>query len=156
MARIRKPFFSNCSIMSPMAFLATASGLTMVKVRCRVFMISLFILGSFDGCLPFGMSQARPSLGPRSSAHSRHHSLTDVRRRFGHANPSSFHGFDFLGGSTLATGNDGASVAHSASRRSRLPGDESHHWLLHPSLYVLSSSFFRVATDFPDHHHHFG
>src|SRR5271170_2936680 len=41
MARMRNPFFSNCSMMSPTAFLRTASGLTMVKVRCKVFISSV-------------------------------------------------------------------------------------------------------------------
>ena len=33
MAMIRKPFFSNCSMMSPIALRFTASGLTIVSVR---------------------------------------------------------------------------------------------------------------------------
>src|SRR5215471_13540817 len=38
---MRKLFFSNCSIMSPMALRRTASGFTMVKVRSRVFINSV-------------------------------------------------------------------------------------------------------------------
>src|SRR4029077_7488466 len=43
MARIRNPVFSNCSMMSPIAFLRTASGLTIVRVRCKVFILSLVL-----------------------------------------------------------------------------------------------------------------
>ena len=45
MARMRKLFFSNCSMMSPIALRRTASGLTMVNVRCRVFISSVVVLG---------------------------------------------------------------------------------------------------------------
>src|ERR1035438_2519764 len=46
MARMWKPFFSNCSMMSPTAFFFTASGLTMVNVRCSVFMNWFSVPGS--------------------------------------------------------------------------------------------------------------
>src|ERR1700722_9918513 len=152
MAMMRKPFFSNCSIMSPMAFLATASGLTIVKVRCRVFMISLFVLGR---CLTTeNIKSGVLRLGCRT--HRRHYGLPNVRRRLGDANSGRFHGLNLLRRRALAPGNDGASMAHSASRRRGLTGDESHHRLLHSSLYVFGSSFFGVSADFPDHHHHFG
>src|SRR5260370_42411224 len=62
MARMRKPFFSNCSMMSPTAFLRTASGLTMVKVRCRVFMLSdcplTYVSRSWDSLNNYGSHQS--------------------------------------------------------------------------------------------------
>src|ERR1700722_16879193 len=46
-------------------------------------------------------------------------------------------------------------MAHTPSRRRRLPRDESNYWLLHVRLDKVRSGFFRVAADLPDHDHGF-
>src|SRR5215472_9724272 len=54
MAMMRNPFFSNCSMMSPMAFFRTASGFTMVRVRWSVFISVVgpwsFVIGRDVAC----------------------------------------------------------------------------------------------------------
>src|SRR5277367_4694209 len=145
MASIRKPLFSNCSIMSPTAFLATASGLMMVKVRCRVFIVESFVLGRWSLVSGF-----------RRYTHGRDNSLANFSGRFGNSNSCRFHGLDLLGGSSLPAGNDRAGMAHPPSRRRSLTRNESHHRLFHPRLHVFRSSFLGVASDFPDNHYHFG
>src|SRR5215472_18471310 len=116
---MRKLFFSNCSIMSPMALRRTASGFTMVKVRSRVFIDS--IVGRRLG---FVGSRAIPKLSfcakgrtcaflfsPRRSPipivreeilgsrarlhpHRRCHGFAYLGGRVAHANSCGFHGFD--------------------------------------------------------------
>src|SRR5580704_5729146 len=166
MARMWKPFFSNCSMMSPIAFLATASGFTMVKVRCRVFIVGRrsFVVRFYlsrDATVSNPIADCHPERSegswslpapprlllpadttihrfarndnPSLNFHSerRHQRLPNVRWRFCHADPGRFHGFDFLRSRAFAAGDDRSGVAHAASGRSSLPGDESNHWLLH-------------------------
>ena len=75
---------------------------------------------------------------------------------FATSNPRRFHGLDLLRRRALAAGDDRAGVAHAASRRRGLAGDESDHRLLHVRLHVLRRGLFGVAADFADHDHGFG
>ena len=47
-------------------------------------------------------------------------------------------------------------MAHAASRRRGLSGDESDYRLFHPRLHIFRRSFFGIAADFADHHDDFG
>src|SRR5579864_2324739 len=71
--------------------------------------------------------------------------------RLRHSNPTAFECLDLLRGGSLPAGNDGAGMAHTASRRSGLPRDEAHNRLLHVLLHELGSEFFGVTADFTDH-----
>ena len=62
----------------------------------------------------------------------------------------------FSDGGAMPAGNDRAGVAHAASRRRGLPGDEADHRLLHSRLHKFRRGFFRVAADLADHDHRFG
>src|SRR5271154_5101462 len=142
MARMWKPFFSNCSMMSPTAFLATASGFTMVRVRCRVFIIVVGRLSLVVGLMLFA--------GTRYSVldfncERRHKRFPNRCWRFCHADAGRFHGLDLLRSRALAAGNDRAGMAHAASGRRGLPGDEAHHRLLHMGPHKLRCGFFGVA-----------
>src|SRR5205823_2731823 len=97
MDRIRKWFFSNCSMMSPIAFLRTASGLTIVRVRCKVFIFELVVI--------LGLSVDFVS-------HGRGHGFTDISRRGAHANSCSLHGLDLFRRSAMPTGDNRSSMAH--------------------------------------------
>ncbi len=50
-----------------------------------------------------------------------------------------------------AAGDDGAGVAHAASGRRGLAGDEADHRLLHVGLDVGRGGLLGVAADFADH-----
>src|SRR5580693_9850771 len=125
MARMWKPFFSNCSMMSPTAFLATASGFTMVRVRCRVFIIGRLFLDSWLLDLFYVLGTSYSALDFNSQR--RHERLPDIRGRFRHADAGRFHHFDLLRGCALAAGDDCTGVTHAASGRRSLPGDEANH-----------------------------
>src|SRR5580692_445149 len=156
MARMWKPFFSNCSMMSPTAFLATASGFTMVRVRCRVFIMGRLFLDSWllDLFWLLGTGTRYSALDLNSQR--RHKRLPYGRWRFCHADAGRFHHFDLLRGCALAAGNDRPGVTHSASRRRGLPGDEADHRLLHVGLHKFRGGFFGIAADFTNHNHGFG
>ena len=62
------------------------------------------------------------------------------------------HGFVFLRGRSRSAADDRARVAHAASRRRGLPGNQTHDGLFHVRFDVLGSLFLRVAADFADHH----
>lgn len=49
--------------------------------------------------------------------------------------------------------NDRPRMAHPAAWRSRRPGDERHHRLLHIRLHPIRRVNFRTAPNLPDHHH---
>src|SRR6185437_3448445 len=110
-ARMRKWFFSNCSMMSPIAFLRTASGLTMVRVRCKVFIFELGVI----------------LLSVNFVSHGRGHGFANISLRCAHANTGSLHGFDLFRRGPMPTRNDRASMTHAASRRSSLAGDKTDH-----------------------------
>ena len=67
-------------------------------------------------------------------------------------NPRRSHSFVFLDGGTRAAADNRARVAHAASRRRCLPGDQSDDRLFHMVLDVGGGLLFRVAADFADHH----
>src|ERR1700733_5394546 len=152
MARMWKPFFSNCSMMSPTAFLATASGFTMVRVRCRVFIVARSSL-VLSGCWF--------SLGTRSSvldfnSQRRHQRFPDGRWRFRDSNAGRFHGLDLLRRRSLTAGNNGSSMTHTASWRCGLAGDEADYRLLHVSLHKFRRGLLGVAANLAYHDHGFG
>ena len=55
-----------------------------------------------------------------------------------------------FGGRALASGDDRSGVAHAASRRRGLSGDEANHRLLDMLFHILRRSLFRCAADFAD------
>ena len=65
---------------------------------------------------------------------------------------------DLLGGSTLASSNDGTSVAHTAAWRGSLSGNEADNRKVAVvvSTEPLSSLFFSLTTDLTDHDDTFG
>src|ERR1039458_7173868 len=82
--------------------------------------------------------------------------FADVSRRFRDLEAGLFHGGHLFGRGALAAGDDRAGVAHTASGRRCLSGDEPHHRLLHVHPDELRGDLLRVATDFPNHDHGFG
>src|ERR1700680_1241826 len=155
MARLRDPFFSNCSMMSPTAFLRTASGLTIVKVRCNVF-IFRFSPRSID---------LRFSLRSRGYSHCGGNGLADLSGRPRHPDAGCFHSLDLFFSSSSSAGDNRTGVAHAASGRrglacdesydrlspAGLACDESYDRLSHARFDVLSRSLFGIAADFTDH-----
>src|SRR3984957_4040682 len=61
------------------------------------------------------------------------------------------HGFVLLRGCTCATADDRSRVAHAATWRRGLPGNQSHDGFVHVVFDVSGSLFFGVAADFADH-----
>ena len=64
--------------------------------------------------------------------------------------PSRFQRFHLFGCRPLAAGDDGAGMAHAASRRRGDTGDEADHRLLHVLLDELGGFFFRITADLAD------
>src|SRR5215475_8076431 len=139
MARMRKLFFSNCSMMSPMALRRMASGLMMVKVRSRVF-----------------ISSPQRQLSSCSQPQGCRHRLSDFGWRAAHPDSRSLHGLDFFPGGALSPGNNCPGVAHAPSRRSRLPGYKPDHGLFHTLFHELRSRLFGIAANLPNQDHGFG
>src|SRR4029079_18251714 len=131
MLRIWKPFFSNCSMMSPTAFLRTASGLMIVRVRSRVFIIFRILVNLEILPLP-NLADYLHSYTHRSQC-----CFADYGWRPGYPNSSRFHGLNFLFRGSFAAGDDRAGMPHAASRRSGLSSDETDHRLLHVIFYIL-------------------
>src|SRR5437764_9009217 len=125
--------------MSPMARLATASGLMMARVRWMVFIRFQFSVASFQ-FLSFAHSRAQGG----------NHGVADSGGRIRDANASRLQRFDLLGRRAVAAGDDGSGVPHASSWRRSLSGDESHHWLTHVLTDILGGSFFGVAANFAD------
>src|SRR5271155_5754197 len=65
-------------------------------------------------------------------------------------NPSGTHRFVFVRSSSLAAADDCAGVAHAASRRRGLAGNEADNRLSYVLLDVFRGDFFRIAADFAD------
>src|SRR5712691_5469468 len=151
---MRKPFFSNCSMMSPTPFLATASGFTMVRVRCRVFIVGRES-SVLSRCL-FRLLLGTWYLVLNFNSQRRYEGFPDGRRRFCHADSRRFHGPDLLRSRSLAAGDDRSGMAHAASRRRGLPGNEAHDRLLHFRFHKFRCGFFGVTADLTNHDHGFG
>ena len=80
--------------------------------------------------------------------HRLEHGHTELSRRITDSDASSLESPDFVGGSTLATSNDGASVAHATSGGSSDTSNEANDGLLGAALLnELSRFFFSGATD---------
>src|SRR5882762_10852100 len=77
-------------------------------------------------------------------------SAAEVRGSFDRADSGGGHRGVFVFGSALPAADDGAGVAHPATRRRRLPGDEADDGLLHIGLNPFGGALFRVAADFAD------
>src|SRR5688572_8231785 len=141
-------------MMSPVAFRFTASGLMMASVLCSVLIRSFFL---FPGEIYFSLILL---IVPRGTScghtHRRRHCLPDIRRRLRHPDPRRLQRRDLLLRRTLAAGDDGARVPHSASRRRCLSGNERHYRLLHVPPDVLRRLLLRVAADLADQHNGFG
>src|SRR5689334_10003613 len=82
--------------------------------------------------------------------------LAEARRRGRYADARGLHGGDLVLGSALAAGDDGAGMAHAASRRRRAAGDEADHRLLAAFFCFAGDEFGRLflgrAADLADHH----
>src|SRR5206468_6870736 len=74
----------------------------------------------------------------------------EVRGSFYGADAGGSHRGVLVLGGALAASDNRASMAHAASRRGGLPGDEADDGLLHVGLDPLRGAFFRVAADFAD------
>src|SRR5664279_1109228 len=158
MAKMRKPFFSNCSMMSPTAFFFTASGLMMVSVRCSVFISQVSGLRCQRSVKPINSLCGGADGGLLLNFHTQcgRERFSDVGWRLRNFEAGFFHGCNLLGRRALAAGDDRAGVAHAASGRRSLSGDKTHDRLLHVRLDKLRSDLFRVATDLADHDYGFG
>mmetsp|Transcript_12884 Transcript_12884/g.23233 ORF Transcript_12884/g.23233 Transcript_12884/m.23233 type:complete len:239 (+) Transcript_12884:104-820(+) len=86
-------------------------------------------------------------------SHGLHHSRAQLRRRPSDVNPSSLQGCKFFVGTALSTGDDGTSVTHPSTRRSRHPRNEPHHRLIRIAIISppLRSLLFRISTNLPNH-----
>src|SRR5262249_25292200 len=169
MARIRKEFFSNCSMMSPIAFLRTASGLTMVRVRWRVFIpfvdpwsffVETLLAASLAEIGNFAPGESRRSeLNLNGGLHAYSDGggerFADRGRGLRHLDSCCFQGLHFFRGRAFAARDNGAGVAHTAARRGGLAGDKTDDWLFHVRFYEFGGGFFGVAADFADHDHGF-
>src|SRR5689334_15024028 len=136
-----KPFWWMVLIMSPVACLATASGLMMARVRCWVFMISRWslVVGRWsDGA-------------DTAFLHCIEQGFPDQRRRLHYGDARGFERLHLLGRRAVTAGNDRTGVAHAASRRRGLAGDEGDHRLLHVLFDVLGGLLLGVAADLADH-----
>src|ERR1700733_2276705 len=82
--------------------------------------------------------------------------FANVRRGFCNFEASAFHGGNLFCGRAFAAGDDGASMAHAASGRCGLSGNEAYHGLLHVRLDEIGRGFFGIAADFADHDYRLG
>src|SRR5438552_13852544 len=87
---------------------------------------------------------------PETSFQSRGESRAEVRGRFDGSDTRSGHCGVFVFGRALPAADDGSRMAHAASRRSGLPGDETDDRLLHVGLDPFRGALFGVAADFAD------
>src|SRR6266851_8165720 len=74
----------------------------------------------------------------------------EVRGSFDGADAGGGHRSVLVPGGTLTAADNRASVAHAASRRRSLPGDEAHNRLLHIGFNPFRGAFFGVPADFTD------
>src|SRR5712692_761394 len=74
----------------------------------------------------------------------------DVGRTLDHKNTRGFHCRHLLSGSSLTSGDDRASVTHSATRRRRLACDKSDHRLGHILSHEPRGLFLSRAADLAD------
>src|SRR5260370_31505404 len=77
--------------------------------------------------------------------------FADLSWRFRDPEASFFHGLNLLACSALAAGDDCAGVAHAASGRRCLSGDEAPRRLLPIRLDTLRRGLRPISADFPDH-----
>src|SRR5882762_2501174 len=77
-------------------------------------------------------------------------SAAEVRGSFDRADSGGGHRGVFVFGSALPAADDGSSVAHPATRRRGLSGNEADDGLLHIGLNPFGGALFRVAADFAD------
>src|SRR5215469_196704 len=100
---MRKPFSWIMAIMSPVAFLATASGLTIEKVRCNVCIRPSYLLKK---CF------RRDGAQHRLLSNTREQSLGNHCRGFRHCDARALQGLHLFTGRTVASRNDRARMAH--------------------------------------------
>src|SRR6266700_5458933 len=74
----------------------------------------------------------------------------EVRGSFDGADAGGGHRSVLVPGGALAAADNRASMAHAASRRRSLPGNEADNRLLHIGFNPFRRAFFGVATDFTD------
>src|SRR5271165_1589023 len=80
-----------------------------------------------------------------------HQRFTDFGWCLCHVNSGGLHGLDLLLRGSLPAGNDRSGVAHAASRRRSLPGDESDDRLAHILLDEVSRRLLGIAANLADH-----
>jgi len=78
--------------------------------------------------------------------------LSDFGGSRAHSNPSRLHRFHFVFCFARPARDNCSGVAHPASRRRGLSGDETHHRLLDVGLNVLRGRLLRVSADLADHY----
>ena len=66
-------------------------------------------------------------------------------------NPRGFHRLDLLSSRSLTAGNNRSRMAHAASWRRCLPGDETNNRFADVLFYVRGRGLFRIPADFADH-----
>src|SRR5690606_34802410 len=77
--------------------------------------------------------------------------LAHLGRVLGDLDATGFHHRQLLLGGALATGDDGAGMAHALARRGGDAGDEADHRLLHVRLDPVGGFFLVAAADLADH-----
>src|SRR5580704_3968400 len=78
--------------------------------------------------------------------------LSDFRWTGAHRNSGLCHGLHLVFCFSRSAGDDRTRVTHATAGRSRLSGDETHHWLLDVLPNVFGRRFLGIAADFTDHH----
>ena len=82
--------------------------------------------------------------------------LSQMGKAGGHGDASLFKGLDLIFGFALATGYNGARMAHAFPGRRRLPRNEGDHGLAKGGLYICGGFFFGGSADLSDQYHPFG
>jgi len=92
------------------------------------------------------------------SLHELGHLFAHLRRVANNVNASGFEGGNLVGGSALATSNDGTGVTHATAWRSSLSSDEADDWQLTVVVLTepLSGLLFGLSADLTDHDYTLG
>src|SRR5215471_6677661 len=102
---------------------------------------------------PSSASQGRQKAAATNSLQCGGHRGAEVGRSFDGFNAGGVHRGVFVFCGALAPGNDRACMAHAASGRSGLAGDEADDRLLHVGFDPVGSGLLRIAANFANQNH---
>src|SRR6266542_6435949 len=131
-----------------------ASGLMMVSVRSKSFYVlrSTFYVLQHRGLWP-NVERRTSNVEPLLSSENLFHPGSDVGGGTDDGDPGGLQGLDLVGGRTFAAGDDGARVAHAASRGRGLSRDKRDDRFLEVPGDVTRGCLLRQTSDLPDQDH---